>query len=264
MNIQWLDHNINDSSRYFARASIKEEYKTGEPAYYGATNDAGPGVIVSDNRWDFVAGYSHVFNQTFTMNALAGTQYHREHDVGQSQGFQASSLGLPSYLDADPNFPQTTVTGQSNLGNSTGGANAVRGPVTTVAINLEKILGKHTLSFGFMGVDMLYANEGVYNNTLDIYGHFTCGPNPYLCTANTGNAVAQMLLGLPDGGGAGIASRPAASMHFYAWYLQDDWHVIPKLTLNLDSVMRFKARPLIAAMKERTLMPISTTRLGQR
>jgi hypothetical protein len=238
-----LDHNITDASRYFARASIKEEYKTGEPAYYGATNDAGPGVIVSDNRWDFVAGYSHIFNQTFTMNALAGTQYHREHDVGQSQGFAASSLGLPSYMDADPNFPQTTVTGQSNLGNSTGGANAVRGPVTTIAVNLEKILGKHTLSFGFMGVDMLYANEGVYNNTLDIYGHFTCGPNPYLCTANTGNAVAQMLLGLPDGGSAGIASRPAASMHFYAWYLQDDWHVIPKLTLNLGLRYEIQGAP---------------------
>jgi hypothetical protein len=238
-----LDHNINDASRYFARASIKEEYKTGEPAYYGATNDAGPGVIVSDNRWDFVAGYSHVFNQTFTMNALAGTQYHREHDVGQSQGFAPSSLGLPSYLDANPNFPQVTVTGQSNLGNSTGGANAVRGPVTTAAVNLEKILGKHTLSFGFMGVDMLYANEGVYENTLDEYGHFTCGPNPYLCTANTGNAVAQMLLGLPDGGGAGIASRPAASMHFYAWYLQDDWHVIPKLTLNLGLRYEIQGAP---------------------
>ena len=39
------------------------------------------------------------------MNAVAGTQYHREHDVGQSQGFLASSLGLPSYLDADPEFP---------------------------------------------------------------------------------------------------------------------------------------------------------------
>ena len=54
------------------------------------------------------------------------------------------------------NFPQITVTGQSNLGNTTGGANAVRGPVTTVAANLEKIIRKHTLSFGFMGVDMLF------------------------------------------------------------------------------------------------------------
>jgi hypothetical protein len=155
-----LDHNISDASRYFARASIKQEYKTGEPAYYGAKNPAGPGVIVSDNRWDFVAGYSHVFNQTFTMNAIAGTQYHRENNVGQSLGFASSSVGLPSYLDADPNFPQITVNGQSRLGNSTGGANAVRGPVTTAAANLEKILGKHTMSFGFMGVDMLYEDEG--------------------------------------------------------------------------------------------------------
>ena len=100
-----LDHNITDASRYFARASIKEEYKTGEPAYYGATNDAGPGVIVSDNRWDFVAGYSHVFNQTFTMNALAGTQYHREHDVGQSQGFAAFLPGLTELSGCGSQFP---------------------------------------------------------------------------------------------------------------------------------------------------------------
>jgi hypothetical protein len=100
-----MDHNINDNSRYFARASIKEEWKTGEPAYYGTTDPAGPGVVVSDNRWDYVAGYTHVFNQTFTMNAVAGTQYHREHDVDQSQGFLTSSLGLPSYLNADQIFP---------------------------------------------------------------------------------------------------------------------------------------------------------------
>jgi hypothetical protein len=238
-----LDHNISDASRYFARASIKQEYKTGEPAYYGSSNDAGPGVVVSDNRWNFIAGYSHVFNQTFTMNAVAGTQFHREHDVGQSQGFQPSSLGLPSYLNANPNFPQVTVTGQSNLGNSTGGANAVRGPNTTLATNWEKIFGKHTLSFGFMGVDMLYSNEGPYENTLDVYGNFTCGPNPFLCTANTGNAVAQMLLGLPDGGTAGISSKPGTSTHFYAWYLQDDWHVVPKLTVNLGLRYEIQGAP---------------------
>ena len=111
---------------------------------------------------------------------------------------------------------------------------------------------------------MLYANEGIYNNTLDIYGHFTCGPNPYLCTANTGNAVAQMLLGLPDGGSAGIASRPAASMHFYAWYLQDDWHVIPKLTLNLGIRYEIQGAPTYRRNEGAYFDPESTTRLDRR
>ncbi len=238
-----LDHNINDASRYYARASIKMEYKTGEPAYYGSSNPAGPGVRVSDNRWDFVAGYTHIFSPTFTMNLLGGVQYHREDDAGQSVGFKTSSLGLPAYLDADPNFPEITVANESNLGNIIGGANQARGPVTTAAANFTKVAGKQVFSFGFMGVDALYYNEGVYQNSLNIKGGFTCGPNPYQCTANTGNAVAQMLLGLPDGGAAGIAARPGTTAHLYSWYLQDDWHLIPKLTVNLGARYEIQGAP---------------------
>jgi len=238
-----LDHNINDASRYYARVSVKTEYKTGEPAYYGSSNAAGPGVRVSDNRWDFVAGFTHIFSPTFTMNLTGGVQYHREDDAGQSVGFQTSSLGLPAYLNADPNFPQITVANESNLGNIIGGANQARGPVTTAAANFTKVAGKQIFSFGFMGVDALYYNEGVYQNSLNIKGGFTCGPNPYQCTADTGNAVAQMLLGLPDGGAAGIAARPGTTAHLFAWYLQDDWHVIPKLTVNLGARYEIQGAP---------------------
>lgn len=260
-----LDHNISDNSRYFARASIKQEWKTGEPAYYGNSDPAGPGVIVSDNRWDYVAGYTHVFNQTFTMNAVAGTQYHREHDVDQSQGFVTSStLGLPTYLDANPMFPLVTITGEANLGNSSGTNNAVRGPVTTASVNFAKILGRQTMSFGFMGVDMLHNDEGTYSDQLTINGSRTCGPDPDLCTANTGNAVAQTLLGVPDAGQAGITAQPANAMHFYAWYLQDDWHVLPKLTFNLGVRYEIQGAPTYrhdhaAYFNPDTANPIGTT-----
>ncbi len=238
-----LDHNISDASRFFARASIKREWKTGEPDYYGSKDVGGPGVWVGDNRWDYVAGYTHIFSPTLTMNLIGGVQWHREQYQGQNQGFQASTIGFPSYLNAYPNLPQITVSNESRLGNTTAAANVGRGPVTTAVANFIKLEGKHALSFGFMGVDTMYYDEGWYANTLDIYGNFTCGPDPYNCTANTGNAVAQMLIGLPDDGYAGLAPRPGIAGHLYGWYVQDDWHLFPKLTLNLGARYEIQGAP---------------------
>ena len=66
---------------------------------------------------------------------------------------------------------------------------------------------------------------------------FTGGPDPLNLTPNTGDAIAAMLLGTPSGGcpsgGTGIAVSQVSRAWLHGTYLQDDWKVTPKLTLNL-------------------------------
>jgi hypothetical protein len=239
-----VDQNIGQATRFFTRYSYKSEYKTGEPEFYGASDPANLGEIVGDSRWDLVSGYSHAFNQNFAMNIHAGVENWHEHNGIPSLGFLPSTIGFPAYLDTARQFPQMTIGPESQLGHS-GDALYIHGPTTTVAVDFTKLAGAHTVSLGFMGVNLQSGTVAQYSNSINILGKFTCGPDPTLCTANTGNAVAQTLLGLPDSGSTGVASNPSNTFHYYGWYLQDDWRALPKLTLNLGLRYDIQGAPTV-------------------
>jgi hypothetical protein len=261
-----MDQNVSDSSRFYFRYSYKQEYKTGEPSYYGATNPASPGNQTQDNRYNLAAGYSKVFGQKFTMNVSAGTQLWHEHSVPNSEGFLPSSLGFPSYLNTSPQFPSIVIGGQSNLGT---GEDSLfnHGPVGSVAVDFTKVGGRHTFSFGFMGVELENDEHVSYSTTINSAGNFTNGPNPTEPTTNTGNGVAQLLMGVADGGSAGLPTTPATSAHYLGEYFQDDWRALPGLTLNLGIRYEIQTAPTYrhnnaASFDPDALNPIGTA-IGQ-
>lgn len=55
-------------------------------------------------------------------------------------------------------------------------------------------------------------------------------PNPNVSTAN---AIASMLLGTPTSGSTNSGSGYSLQNFYYAGYVQDDFRVNEKLTLNL-------------------------------
>src|SRR5262249_29710005 len=67
---------------------------------------------------------------------------------------------------------------------------------------------------------------------------FTQGPNPNQATAAAGWSTASLLLGTPAAGSVRITADPANANKYYAFYVQDDWKVSDRLTLNLG--MRFE------------------------
>ncbi|HEV2711206.1 MAG TPA: TonB-dependent receptor [Edaphobacter sp.] len=230
-----VDHNINNSARVYFRYSYKNEFKTGTPAYWGTDNPAGPGNARPNNRWNIAAGYSQIFSPSFTMNIAAGVELWHETSTNQSKGFKPTSLGLPSYLDTNsPEFPIVNVGGQSPLGPLTNETVTNHGPVGSVAIDFIKTHGRHTLNFGFMGVELEDDQANYFQSSLQSAGNFTGGPDPnHAVNFTTGNGMAQMLLGVIDGGTTGTTYNPAVATHYFGGYVQDDWSPIPKLTLNL-------------------------------
>ena len=105
-----IDHNFSDKTRIYGRYSYKKEYKDEDAAFFGAGNPAGPGQRNPNNRWNIGVGLSQVFTPTFTMSVnLGGMKWVEGNDM-QSKGFKASSLGLPSFIDAySPQFPIISV-----------------------------------------------------------------------------------------------------------------------------------------------------------
>lgn len=260
-----VDQNINNSARFYVRYSYKEEYKTGTPDYWGDSDPAGPGNSRPNNRWNIAAGYSQIFNPTFTMNLTAGVELWHETSTNQSRGFQPTSIGLPSYLNANsPEFPVVTVGGESPLGPLTNETVTNHGPIGSVAANFIKVLGSHTLNFGFMGVELEDDQANYYETALQSLGNFTSGPDPNNPESfSTGNGAAQLLLGVLDGGSTGTTYNPAVAIHYLGWYVQDDWKATQNLTLNLGLRYEFQTAPtyrhnVASVFNPDALNPIST------
>lgn len=126
-----------------------------------------------------------------------------------------------------------TVGSQTTLGPTGGLENASIPPTMSVSDDFIKQVGKHTFSFGAMFVNGESNYTGFAQAALNFNGTFTQGPNPELPSADTGNGFAQMLMGVLDGGNTENLSNPAYTRRLWGEYLQDDYRILPNLTLNL-------------------------------
>jgi hypothetical protein len=232
-----VDQNINANSRAYFHYSYKEEFKTGAAADWGS-DPAGPGNARPNNRWGMWAGYSHIFSPSLTMNLASGLQIWHETSDNQSFGFNATTIGLPAYIEQNsPLFPAVNISGESSLGPGINDQQAVtnHGPIGTISADFIKLHGKHTVNFGWTGVEQVFGQHPYYQTTLDSTGQFTSGPNPLSGSGfASGNAIAELLLGVVDSGTtAGYTDSPYESNHLFGEYVQDDWRPTAKLTLNL-------------------------------
>jgi hypothetical protein len=189
-----------------------------------------------NRMYNGVLDYTTTPNATTIVNgriAFARSLYFFEN---QGLGFNASSLGLPEALNTAgglPMFPRITNSNYASLGNADNRYNAFM--TYTAATSLTKIAGSHTWKAGYEG-RMIRVNNRESRSTSGNFSFtqgFTQGPNPTQAAADRGNAIASMLLG--TGSGTLIQNfKDAAAQSFYtALYIQDDWRVTRRLTLNL-------------------------------
>jgi hypothetical protein len=232
-----VDHNLSDASRIYARYSHKSEQKTNSPNFFGDSNPAGPGVYNPNNRWSFDLGYSHIFSQSLILSANAGMNRWIEQSATQGDGFKPSALGMPTSLDPIANqFPQIKVEGYSGLG--PGAINnqdsyAVPRNYVTYSADLTKILTRHTVSFGYMGVVNQILGGHIFGSKFNFPINSTAGPDPANATQGTGQGFASFLLGVPDNAGAtGANAQLATQKNYLGGYVQDDWKATPRLTIN--------------------------------
>ena len=131
-------------------------------------------------------------------------------------------LGSKYQIQGTPSLPQITVTGYFTLGQS------IAGPVAgTNFYSIRDVLsytrGRHTLKFGAE----LALNKDVQQTLLNNYGVFS------FTGTKTGNALSDFLLGLPV---TMNQDAPVTALDNY-WqtglFVQDDWRVTPRLTLNI-------------------------------
>lgn len=128
--------------------------------------------------------------------------------------------------------PKVAMTSYSTLGQSTNPQGALQN-LFQYADDLSLIRGRNTLELGFE-LDRLQfdGNWSIFNSgSFSFKGQYTS--NHALKQAG-GNGFADFLLGFPSGAEGGVGNSTAAFRQYnFMPYIQDNWRVTQRLTLNL-------------------------------
>ena len=243
-----IDHHFTANTSMFGRYSRKLETKAGSPAYYGASDVGGPEVYNPDNRYSIATGASHIFSPTFVMNGTVEYNRWTEGNDTQSFGFKSSTLGLPGIIDKySPQFPQIGFPqpGYAPLGATTGfGQASFANNVGNASVDFNNTRKSHSISFGYMGAVVDIYGGRIAPTQFNFSLAMTSGPDPN-SASTSGDAFASFIAGAGTGGSTGFNAFPASSYYLHGAYLEDDWKLNRKFTLNLG--FRYEVQTPITA-----------------
>ncbi len=231
-----VDHNISDQQRIFGRFSYRKSFNGPPQLFPGELGIAEGRVNNNDFGRNAVVDYTNTLSPSTLLNVRMSFARNRFLFDNQGLGFVPSSLGLPRALDSAVDkymFPRFGVSTQTALGGSDHRQSGFNN--YGLAGSLSKITGKHSIKYGYEG-RMLRINvwEARAAGTFNFNAGMTQGPNPVSASATAGFGFASFLLGAGSDGNFYQNWKNVASQSFYqAFYIQDDWRITRKLTLNL-------------------------------
>jgi Carboxypeptidase regulatory-like domain/TonB dependent receptor/TonB-dependent Receptor Plug Domain len=235
-----LDYQQNASSSWFLRVSDRKEtginYPTIPLPLDGQTN--GRAKIHDDQ---VAAGYTHLFGSNKVLDARVGLSGTQAGKYSLSIGDNAFTIpGLPTDPTVAGGLPSTSVTGFTAFGRQSTNPQWQNPSLLDPKINYSWVKGHHSLKFG-------YEFEHIWMEVQDsnpLYGSFSYGGGFSVCPATAGDACtttkaasdtywADFLFGVTNNYALATYFKAHLLQTMHSTYAQDDWHVSPKLTLNL-------------------------------
>ena len=231
-----LDRNFGTSGRTFVRYSHRFVETIPLQSFPDELAIAEGRVIEENRAHNFVAEHNQTIGRSTLFTARLGFARTLFVFDNQGLGFKPSSLGLPVSIDQNVDremFPRFGVSGMVSLGGNDHRYNAFMS--YPLLLSLTRTTPRHTLKTGF-DARMIRVNvwEARASGTFNFSQAMTQGPNPNTASSTAGHSIASLLLGTGTSGNTLIQNwKNVASQNFYfAGYVQDDWRVSEKLTLN--------------------------------
>ncbi|PYX67758.1 MAG: hypothetical protein DMG78_26990, partial [Acidobacteria bacterium] len=209
----------------------------------------GPGWT---NAHTFAINDTHTFSPSLLMNTTLGftrgvwhIDAYNPHGVDDPLG----NLGFPSYLQSNgfKGVPaifidQYASAGYANIGTDPYGNYRLGQDTGQLSVMLDKVRGSHELKFGFDGrihqINYIQTNSPLGKFSFNQDGSDACPSGQDVCG---GDPMASFMMGMFTQGSAvneggsnyEIQFRPATTNYQYGFFVQDNWKVTPKMTLNL-------------------------------
>lgn len=231
-----LDHNFTATRRLSGRYTYDDTFR-GDPNFFN--NEAEPNESALPFRRDSIAlNYTDALSASIVLEAKAGLNRYAPARITRSIGFDMTQLGFNSAVNSLvqlQQFPRFNISDVNVIGASQGDQLIQANNAYTFGAAITQTLTRHTLKYGWEQRIYQLNNSQLAVPVLDFsFGRgFTQGPSPNATGTNVGYGLATFLLGNPT---AGAVSRFAFSTYTVkstGLYLQDDFKLTPKLTLNL-------------------------------
>ena len=180
----------------------------------------------------------HVYsvNSTTVLNArLAWDRFIQINERRSAAAFEGAQLGFDGPAGSAPvtRFPALSFTDYANMANAPATTYSPNN-VYTAVFDASKSLNRHLLKTG------LRVSESRYNRISpgNQWGQFAFDRgftqrDPQRADATSGQAMASFLLGYAASGGTDITPQSSYKNKLFGLYVQDDWRLNKRLTLNL-------------------------------
>jgi hypothetical protein len=227
-----VDHRFGDKDNIYGAYQFldsNEFYSLSNPLC-SARSVPGWGCTELQRPQHSVAGWTHLFSSELVNEARIGYVRFGFYRLQQDDNVDVVGAldigGLPDagHTPFNNGAPQLTLTGYVTIGGATNLPQGRHDNNYNYVDNLTWIKGSHTLKFGVDYLRILFNSFFTSNGR----GAFT------FQGTFTGNSVADLLLGIPYQ----ATRNPGAPFHNNisqnaGAYVQDDWKVTPKLTIDM-------------------------------
>ena len=244
-----VDENLSEKHRFMVRASLYDR----NSEYDNYFNDIGTGVHFAFPARAAVFDDVYTLSPTTILNTrYSYSRYIRYQDQRpEAWGFDLTSLGFPSsYATAiapsDRRYPIINLGGPYI---ATGyNSNGLYQPdmIHAIGATLTKIVGTHSIRTGaeFRAYQETTLNfGGPETGQFNFDSTFTRGPldNSPTSPSSIGQSVAALELGLASSSSAVTrAASFAEQSNSWGVFVQDDWKVTPRLTVNMGLRYEFE------------------------
>jgi hypothetical protein len=239
-----IDHRVSDKGNLFGRYSYANDDLT-NVAYI-----VGLGVVRPDRTQHLSVGYTHVFSPTLISDSRLG--FFKAYLARQSDGDRystnfAAQVGLKNLAPSPGDYalPNINLTGYAPgfPGASAGfvgyGTHIVQNNIYyRGSETLTWIRGDHTIKIGgdFSHIMVGYDQGSAQNGIINFSGNYSGDPFGDYLIGNPASATG----GLGSLGNYGGVAKYALTDQVYA-YVQDDWRVSSRLTLNLGARYEYQS-----------------------
>jgi Carboxypeptidase regulatory-like domain/TonB dependent receptor len=235
-----IDHRFSQKDSLFARYSFNNT-TTIFPELFPSVNsvNAGGGPNfpgTADQRAQQVGvSWNRIWTPALLLEVKGGWSRYNADTVPTNYGLNVSQqVGIPGInVDADSSgLARLPIAGYFTLGDATFIPLLNENTVYQGLANVHYLKGAHTLKFGtdLKLRDFFAFQSNQARGQFSFNGNFTSNAG----AAGTGNAIASFLLGYAS---ATVRSKylaePTYAANEFSGYLQDDWRVRSRLTLNL-------------------------------
>lgn len=240
-----VDYHHSEKHRFFGSWNLYDfiedrndwTYETARGLHSDGFAWSRPGGTVN---WLYTAGPATIFDFT-----VAASQYKNTVAISTPYQFSPSSVGLPAYLDAKAGnqavLPRMVFSGYETLGRFV--PDVTRNTLFSGKAEVSHVRGAHTLRAG-VDVRQYLQTRYQWGNTSGSFSFSNAFTRRYddlqVPAGDLGHSWASFILGLPND--ISIVTNDSWAIHspFYGWFLQDNWRLTPKLSLNLGLRMEYE------------------------